>query len=77
MINLISITENPKLKSEYLVRFKKLLTKEEPSKEKTSKPQISLSKTLEKFSRLKSKEVTLQDLQLEVNHIMSEIRDLK
>ena len=48
MINLIGIIENPKLKSEYLVRFKKLLTKEEPSKEKTSKPQISLSKTLER-----------------------------
>ena len=48
MINLISIIENPKLKSEYLLKFKQLLTREEPSKEKTSKPQISLSKTLER-----------------------------
>jgi hypothetical protein len=77
LINLICKIENPELKSEYLVKLKKLLTKEEPSKEKTSKPPISLSKTLENFNRLKSKEVTIQDLQQEVNQIKSEIRDLK
>ena len=77
LINLISKIENLELKSEYLVKLKKLLTKEEPSKEKTSKPPISLSKTFEKFNRIKSKEVTIQDLQQEVNQIKSEIRDLK
>ncbi len=35
-INLISKLENPKLRSKYLVKFTKLLSMEEPSKEKPS-----------------------------------------
>jgi hypothetical protein len=36
LINLISKLENTKLRSKYLVKFTKLLTMEEPSKEKPS-----------------------------------------
>ncbi|CAL9002903.1 unnamed protein product [Prunus brigantina] len=73
LIDLISKIENPELKSEYLKKLRKVISNESPSQ---SVPQpISLNSTLEKFA--KKKEVTLQDLHLEVKIVKKEIAELK
>ncbi|XP_008233166.1 PREDICTED: uncharacterized protein LOC103332224 [Prunus mume] len=73
LIDLISRVENPELKSEYLKKLRKVISQESPS---SSIPQpIILNTTLEKFNR--KKEVTLQDLQLEVKMVKKEIVELK
>jgi hypothetical protein len=59
LLTLISKIEDPELKEEYLKKLKKLM----PRKEKTpSKSIISLDDTLERFSKLKIKEITISDL---------------
>ena len=43
----------------------------------SEKQLVSFNKTMERFSKEKKKEVTLQDLQSEVNKLKLEIKDLK
>jgi cell division protein FtsB len=57
-----------------LLKFKKLLTKKETTK--ASKLEISLSNTLKRYDKPK-KQITINDLQLEVNQTKSEIKILK
>jgi len=61
-------------KRQYLEKLRKLLTKREVNKSKSL--DISLSNTLKRFDKPKE-QITLKDLQLEVNQIKSEIRILK
>jgi FtsZ-binding cell division protein ZapB len=44
---------------------------------KPVKPKISLDETLERFSKQKSKVITISDLQHEISNIKKEIVDLK
>jgi hypothetical protein len=74
LLDLISKIENPELKRQYLEKLRKLLTKKEVSKSKSQ--EISLSNTLKRFDKPKE-QITIKDLQLEVNQIKSEIRILK
>ena len=56
-----------------LRRLRKMLNKKEATKDdKLSKPTISLSETLERFNKLKSKKINLENLQYEVNQIKKE-----
>jgi hypothetical protein len=70
----ISKIENPKLKEEYLKKPKKLTMKEV---HKFSKSRISLEETLERFSKQKSKVITISDLQHEISNIKHDIVGLK
>jgi hypothetical protein len=74
LLDLISKIENPELKRQYLEKLRKLLTKREKNKSKS--PEISLSNTLKRFDKPKE-QITIKDLQLEVNQIKSEIKILK
>jgi len=74
LLDLISKIENPELKRQYLEKLRKLITKREVNKFKSL--EISLSNTLKRFDRLKE-QITIKDLQLEVNRIKSDIRILK
>lgn len=75
LIELISRLEDPELKQKYTNKLKSLLTN--PDRQpKSEKPIISLSKTLERFNN-KNKEITLQDLQHEINQIKQIIKDLQ
>jgi hypothetical protein len=74
LITLISKIENPELKEEYLKKLKKTMIKEA---NKPSKSKISLDETLERFSKQKSKVVTISDLQHEISNIKKVIVDLK
>jgi hypothetical protein len=73
-ITLISKIENPELKEEYFKKLKKTMIEEAI---KPSKSKISLVKTLEKFSKQKSKVATISDLQHEISNIKKDIVDLK
>ncbi|CAL8118500.1 unnamed protein product [Prunus armeniaca] len=73
LIDLISKIENPDLKADYLKKLRKVISQESP-RQSTPQP-ISLNTTLERFA--KKKEVTLQDLQLEVKMVKKEIVELK
>jgi hypothetical protein len=57
-----------------LEKLRKLLTKREVAKSKS--PEVSLSTTLKRFDKPK-KQITINDLQLEVNQIKSAIKILK
>jgi cell shape-determining protein MreC len=74
LLDLISRIENPELKRQYLEKLRKLLTKREVNKSKSL--EISLSNTLKRFDKPKE-QITIKDLQLEVNQIKSEIKILK
>jgi hypothetical protein len=74
LIDLISKIENPELKRQYLEKLRKLLTKREVNKSKSL--DISLSNTLKRFDKPKE-QITIKDLQLEVNQIKFEIKILK
>jgi hypothetical protein len=74
LLDLISKIENPELKRQYLEKLRKLLTKREGKKSKSL--EISLSNTLKRFDKPKE-QITIKDLQLEVNQIKSEIKILK
>jgi hypothetical protein len=74
LLKLISQIENPELKEEYLQKLKKLMTR----KEKTpSTSKISPEETLERFSKPKTKVVTVSDLQCEISNIKNDIVELK
>jgi hypothetical protein len=74
LLKLISQIENPELKEEYLQKLKKFMTR----KEKTpSTSKISLEETLERFSKPKTKVVTISDLQCEISNIKNDIVELK
>jgi hypothetical protein len=74
LLKLISQIENPELKEEYLQKLKKLMTR----KEKTpSTSKISLEETLERFSKPKTKVITISDLQHEISNIKNDIVELK
>lgn len=75
LIELISRLEDSELKKKYTDKLKSLLINTN-HKPKFDKPIISLSKTLERFKN-KYKEVTLQDLQQEINQIKQTIKDLQ
>jgi hypothetical protein len=74
LLDLISKIENSELKRQYLEKLRKLLTKREVNKSKSL--EISLSNTLKRFDKPKE-QITIKDLQLEVNQIKSEIKILK
>jgi hypothetical protein len=74
LLDVISKLEDPELKEEYLKKLKKLMIK----KEKTpSTSRISLEETLERFSKPKTKEVIISDLQYEISNIKNDIVELK
>ncbi len=60
-----------------LEKLRKLLNQQETSKHNLPKPTISLFETLERFNKLKIRKVNIEDLQLEVNQIKNEIKQLK
>jgi hypothetical protein len=74
LITFISKIENPELKEEYLKKLKKLMVKDV---NKPSKSRISLDETLERFSKQKSKVITISDLQYEISNIKQDIVGLK
>jgi hypothetical protein len=74
LLDLISRIENPELNRQYLEKLRKLLTKRVVSKSKSL--EISLSNSLKRFDKPKE-QITIKDLQLEVNQIKSEIKILK
>jgi hypothetical protein len=74
LLKLISQIENPELKEEYLKKLKKLMTKKE---KQPSTSKISLEQTLERFSKPKTKVVTISDLQHEISNIKNDIVELK
>ena len=75
IIKLINQIENPKLQKDYLDKFKKNLMKDETSKKLKSTK--SFKETLERFNKKKSKELTVNDLQHEINVVKQEINELK
>ncbi|KAM2636698.1 hypothetical protein EV1_021297 [Malus domestica] len=78
LLELISNVEDTELKRFYLKKLKNLVCHEEvgTSQSHIQKPPISLSSTLAKFSKTK-KEITISDLQKEINQIKEEIKLLK
>lgn len=77
LIDLISKIEDPELKVKYIKQLKDLFVKKDNKHLSSEKQLISLNKTMERFSKKKKKEVTLQDLESEVNKLKQEIKDLK
>ncbi|KAI5317836.1 hypothetical protein L3X38_037543 [Prunus dulcis] len=75
LIELIGKVQNPELKSEYLKKLKKVFNQESSSSNHLAPQPISINTTLEKFNH--KKEVTLQDLQLEVKKVKKELVELK
>ena len=75
LIKLISQTENPELQKEYLDKLKKNFIKDETGKK--LKSTISFEETLERFNKNKSKDLTINDLQHEINIVNQEIIELK
>jgi hypothetical protein len=64
------------LKTQYLKKLKKLLT-HPGNEDSTSKTQeISMSETLKKFNKSK-KPITINDLQLELKNVKTELKSLK
>lgn len=57
-------------------KLKNLISSHEPGTSQTSSQKISLSTTLERFNKPK-KDLTIKDLQKEINQIKSEIKFLK
>jgi len=74
LITLISKIENDELKDEYLKKLKKTMKHDFG---KSVKTKISLDETLERFSKQKSKAITVSDLQHEISNIKKDIVDLK
>ena len=75
IIQLINQIQNPELQKEYLDKFKKNLVKNET--DKNQKSTISLEETLERLNKKKSKDLTVNDLQHEINIVKQEISELK
>ena len=78
LIELISKITNPQLKTQYINKLKTLLTSDNEIKinKSNEKPIFSLNKTLERFKK-PVKEITLMDLNQEVNTLKKEISCLK
>jgi predicted nucleic acid-binding Zn-ribbon protein len=74
LITLISKIEDVELKEEYLTKLKKTMTKDA---NKVLRSKISLDEMLERFSKQKSKAVTISYLQHEISNIKKDIVDLK
>jgi hypothetical protein len=74
LITLISKIENAELKEEYLKKLMKVMIKDI---NKPASAKISLDETLERFSKQKSKIITISDLQHEIINIKREIVSLK
>jgi hypothetical protein len=74
LLDLISRLEDPELKEEYLKKLRKLISKNEKT---PSTSRISLEETLERFSKPKTKEITISDLQYEISNIKNDIVELK
>jgi hypothetical protein len=74
LLDLISRLEDHELKEEYLKKLKKLISKNEKT---PSTSRISLEETLERFSKPKTKEITISDLQYEISNIKNDIVELK
>ena len=64
IIQLINQIQNPELQKEYLDQFKKNLLKDETGKK--LKSTINFEETLERFNKKKSKDLTVNDLQLKI-----------
>ena len=75
IIQLINQIQNPELQKEYLDKFKKNLIKDEIGKK--LKSTISFEETLERFNKNKFKDLTVNDLQHEINIVKQEINELK
>ena len=75
IIQLINQIQNLELQKEYLDKFKKNLIKDETGKK--LKSTISFEETLERFNKKKSKDLTVNDLQHEINVVKQEISELK
>ena len=75
IIKLINQIGNLELQKEYLDKFKKKLIKDEISKK--LKSIVSFEEILERFNKKKSKELTDNDLQREINVVKQEINELK
>ena len=75
LIKLISQIENPKLHKEYLDKLKKNLIKDETSKK--PKSTMSFEETLDIFNKNKSKDLTINNLQHEINVVKQEIIELR
>jgi hypothetical protein len=75
LIDLIGKIEDFQLKQQYVKKLKQLLV-QQSKKPQCTRPIIDLNATIERFSR-KQKEVTLQDLQQEINLIKQDIIKLK
>jgi predicted nucleic acid-binding Zn-ribbon protein len=74
LLDLISRLEDLELKEEYLKKLRKLISKNEKT---PSTSRISLEETLERFSKPKTKEITISDLQYEISNIKNDIVELK
>jgi hypothetical protein len=74
LMTLISKIENSELREKYLEKLKKTMNRDV---NKHSKSKISLDKTLEEFSKQKSKVATVSDLQHEISIIKKDIVHLK
>ena len=72
MINQI---QNLELQKEYLDKFKEKMIKDETSKK--LKSTISFEETLEIFNKMKSKDLTVNDLQHEITIVKQEIIELR
>ena len=70
IIQLINQIQNPELQKEYLDKFKKNLVKKETDKKQKST--ISFEETLERLNKKKSKDLTVNDLQYEINIVKQE-----
>jgi hypothetical protein len=70
LITLISKIENDELKDEYLKKLKKTMKHDFG---KSVKTKISLDETLERFSKQKSKAITISNLQHEISNIKKDI----
>ena len=75
IIQLINQIQNPELQKEYLDKFKKNLVKNETHKK--LKSTISFEEILERFNKKESKDLTVNDLQHEINIVIQEISKLK
>ncbi|KAI5330981.1 hypothetical protein L3X38_021107 [Prunus dulcis] len=75
LVDIIGKVQNPELKSEYLKKLKKILSRDSQSSPSPTPQPISINTTLEKFNR--RKDVTLHDLHSEVKQVKKEIVELK
>jgi hypothetical protein len=76
LLELISKIEDPGLKTQYLKKLKKLLTHPETEASTSKIQEISMSEIFKKFNKSK-KPITINDLQLELKNVKTELKQLK